>query len=65
MESKCRFLKEYANFKKRELKENPDIPGWIAYGMMNDIDRIVLNKNRGLITLDEAMREIAEVGRRE
>lgn len=65
MESKCRFLKEYANFKKRELKENPDIPVWIAYGMMNDIDRIVLDKNRGLITMDEAMREIAEVGRRE
>ena len=65
MESKCRFLKEYANFKKMELKENLDIPGWIAYGMMNDIDRIVLNRKRGLITLDEAMREIADVGRRE
>lgn len=65
MESKCRFLKEYANFKKKNLKENPLIPGWIAYGMIHDIERIVINANRGLITLDEAMMEIAQVGRRE
>ena len=65
MESKCRFLKEYANFKKRWLKENPLMDGWTAYRMIHDIDCIVKNANRGLITLDEAMREIADVGRRE
>ena len=64
MESKCRFLKEYANFKKRKLRENPCIQGWIAYEMIADIDGIVRNANRGLITLDEAMCEIANVGRR-
>ncbi len=65
MESKCRFLKEYANFKKKKFKEDPFMEGWTAYRMIHDIDCIVKNANRGLITLDEAMREIADVGRRE
>ena len=62
--SKCRFLTEYANFKKSYYKEhsedgsyNQEYAGQVA----NRIDNIVRKANRGLITLDEAMKSIADI----
>lgn len=59
--SKCRFLSEYANFKKAWLKESEadfrDVSEDIA-----EIDRAVRYCKRGLITLDETMRMIANIG---
>jgi len=62
--SKCRFLTEYANFKKSYYKEhskdgsyNQEYAGQAA----NRIDKIVRSANRGLITLDDAMKSIADI----
>lgn len=63
MESKCRFLKEYANFKKRKIKEDILLNTWEAQAQIDGIDKILRRANRGLITLDEAMEEISKVGR--
>ena len=62
--SKCRFLTEYANFKKNYYKEHSKDGSYnqeYAGRAVNKIDNIVRNANRGLITLDEAMKSIADV----
>lgn len=61
LNSKCRFIDEYANFKKVWLKESEsdfrDVSEDIA-----TIDRTVRACRRGLVTLDDAMRTISEIG---
>lgn len=62
--SKCRFLTEYANFKKSYYMEHSKDGSYnqeYAGQAVNKIDNIVRNANRGLITLDEAMKSIADV----
>lgn len=62
--SKCRFLTEYANFKKNYYKEHSKDGSYnkeYAGQAIKKLDNIVQNANRGLITLDEAMKSIAEV----
>ncbi len=62
--SKCRFLTEYANFKKNYYKEHSKDGSYnqeYAGQAVTKINNIVRNANRGLITLDEAMKSIAEV----
>lgn len=62
--SKCRFLTEYANFKKSYYKKHSKDGSYnqeYAGQAVTKIDNIVRNANRGLITLDEAMKSIAEV----
>lgn len=59
--SRCRFIEEYANFKKAWLKTSEadfrDVSEDIEH-----IDRTVRMTRRGLITLDECMQEIAKIG---
>ena len=62
--SKCRFLTEYAIFKKNYYKEHSKDGSYnqeYAGQAVTKINNIVRNANRGLITLDEAMKSIAEV----
>lgn len=62
--SKCRFLTEYANFKKSYYEEHSKDGSYnqeYAGQAVTKINNIVRNANRGLITLDEAMKSIAEV----
>lgn len=62
--SKCRFVTEYANFKK-DYYRNSAVIGIIsrktAQNCEEKINGIVRNVRRGLITLDEGMKCIAEV----
>lgn len=62
--SKCRFLTEYANFKKNYYKEHSKDGSYnqeYAGQAVTKINNIVRNANRGLITLDEAMKSIADI----
>ena len=62
--SKCRFLTEYANFKKSYYKEHSADGSYnqeYAGQAVNKIDKIVRNAKRGLITLDDAMKSIADI----
>lgn len=62
--SKCRFLTEYANFKKSYYKEHSADGSYnqeYAGQAINRIDNIVRSANRGFITLDEAMKAIADI----
>ena len=62
--SKCRFLAEYANFKKSYYMEHSKDGSYnqeYAGQAVNRIDKIVRSANRGFITLDEAMKEIADI----
>lgn len=56
-----RFMKEYCSYKKRQLTMNWLILKEFREQKIKDIDRVYNLYNRGLITTDEAMREIAEV----
>ena len=62
--SKCRFVTEYANFKK-DYYHHYAVIGIISLKTAQDceekINGIVCNVRRGLITLDEGMKCIAEV----
>lgn len=62
--SKCRFLTEYANFKKNYYKEHSKDGSYnqeYAGQAIKKLDNIVRNAHRGMITLDEAMRCISEI----
>ena len=52
-----RFLDEYANFKKRQVKKIPDKEA--AAENARQISRILDAAHHGIITLDEAMRELS------
>ena len=55
-----RFMTEYANYKKREIKE---WEGWTEEEkaeMYRDIDRAINLRQRGFISVDESMRIISE-----
>lgn len=53
---KCRFIDEYANFKKKNMYDDEE-----KEERINRIDHIVKQGRRGYITFDEVMKEIAEV----
>ncbi len=60
-EREPRFVREYISYKKRQIKENPfwdDSRKETAYV---DIDRVLKNLKRGLITIDEALKSITEI----
>ena len=57
---KYRFVKEYANQKKRDIKEKV-LDVHAREEKLKMVDRIVTQWKRSMITLDEAMRSIAEV----
>ena len=64
-EYKCRFLDEYANFKKRYYKTHAKDDLYFnreyAEEAVIKLDNIVRNAHKGMITLDEAMMAISEV----
>lgn len=62
--SKCRFLDEYANFKKSYYKEHSKDGSYnkeYAKQAVEKLDNIVRNAHHGLITLDEAMMCISKI----
>lgn len=54
-----RFIKEYANSKKRRIMQIEALTDAERTMMCQRIDRAVKAEHRGLITTDEAMMEIA------
>ena len=56
-----RFLREYASCKKGGIKNNPFWDKSRKEKACGDIDRILGNRRRGLITVDEALRSIMEI----
>lgn len=53
-----RFMKEYANYMKRELAENDLMNGNIKSEWINGIDDALARYERGLISVWEAMSKI-------
>ena len=53
-----RFVKEYANYKKNKIREMDSRNVYRPMFLM-DIDNIVNNMKRGLITIDEGMERLA------
>ena len=56
-----RFLREYASCKKGGIKNNPFWDKSWKEKAYEEIDRILRNRRRGLITVDEALKSIMEV----
>lgn len=55
-----RFLPEYANHKRKQIKAYEPDP--VTAAMKNErLDTILVATRRGLLTLDEAMIEIAKL----
>lgn len=61
---KCRFIEEYANFKKRYVCRYA-IEKWREEEDRERIDRIVREARRGYITVDEAMHVLTRIGNEE
>lgn len=59
MEYKHRFLDEYANHKRREVKKH--YPKEYQETPLSKIDKAVWMAHRGYIILDEAMRLLSEI----
>ena len=58
-EPKYRFVKEYANYKEKKIKENPY---WSSERKAEAIEtnrRILRAWQRGLLTIDETLAEIS------
>ena len=58
--SRCRFIEEYANFRKACLKCEADFRD--VTEDLNRVDSLVRMTRRGLLTVDECMTEIAKCG---
>lgn len=59
-EPKYRFVKEYANYKAKQIKNNPFWSDERKAEAIENNQKILRKWKRGLITIDEAMRCIAE-----
>lgn len=62
-ESSCRFMKEYANFKKAALAREREYslnPGAIDKAI-ESVDKVLRMGLRGLLTCDECMMNIARI----
>ena len=55
-----RFVHEYANYKRHKIREMDSRNVYRPMFLM-DIDNIVNNMKRGLITIDEGMERLAEL----
>ena len=55
-----RFIKEYANYKKNDYKSNELMKEDYKIKAINKIDRALTLRERGMITVDEAIRTILE-----
>jgi len=58
-----RFIKEYANYKRRQLKEIPHTTGnWnLIEQKKSEIKRVERAIDNGLITVDEAMKMLSDI----
>lgn len=56
-----RFIKEYANYQKEAISKNELMGVDIKEEALDRIERTVKMSGRGLITVDEAMRAIANM----
>lgn len=57
-----RFMKEYCNFVKGRYKAS-DLPKEQKERYQKDLDMIIRNVHRGLLTLSEGMMELAKADR--
>lgn len=57
-----RFLKEYANYQKKAYQNSEYMHPIIKQYYISMIDEILKDRKNGLITVDEAMRMIADPG---
>lgn len=55
-----RFVKEYANYKRNKIREIDSRNVYRPMFLM-DIDNIINNMKRGLITIDEGMIRLGEI----
>ncbi len=55
-----RFIKEYANHKKKAIIENTLMQEEKKEETLKHIEKVLNARNRGLITIDEAMRNILD-----
>ena len=55
-ECKFRFVDEYANFKRRQIKANDMMNPGIKAEILRRVEKVMENSRRGNITLDETMR---------
>ena len=56
-----RFVSEYANYKKQDILKNPLMPEQIKAEQIQRITQTIRLTDRGMITIDEAMRALVEV----
>lgn len=56
-----RFVKEYASYKRHKIEKEMDDRNRFKEVYLYEIDNVVRNLERGLITIDEAMRIISEI----
>ena len=56
-----RFLKEYANHKRRQIKQYAFLNEQEAEQKNAWLDTILISIRRGMLTLDEGMREISKL----
>jgi hypothetical protein len=58
---KCRFIEEYANFQRKQIKTN----SWLSASenaiLLEEIDDIVKMTRRGYITVNECMKRLANI----
>jgi hypothetical protein len=56
-----RFIKEYANYQKETIKGYDLMKEEIKEKALNRIDTILKAKERGMITVDETIKSIANI----
>lgn len=56
-----RFITEYANYQKKELKNNSLMQSKFKNEKLSRIDKIINYCKNGFITIDEAMSEISKI----
>lgn len=59
MSNKKHYVAEYATDKINSVKENSFMVSWIKQNIINSIKSTLDGYNKGLITTDEAMAQIA------
>lgn len=56
-----RFIKEYANYKKKSINSNELMKQEYKEKALNRIDNMLKAKERGLITVDETISSIVNI----
>jgi hypothetical protein len=56
-----RCVREYASYKVKRINENKEVPFEVLNNKVNGISHMIRLYERGIVTIDETMRYIAEV----